>query len=131
MGYPFVPKVLYGFPICSQGSSRVILFSQSSHNLIKLIVASQGLTFPIIANVKFHWTFPRMRRAGGVASGPRVLCAQQVLFQRHRHHRLHASPPRLELLDASTKTPRLLHRFCFLFQLPRHSQRFAGKVNKK
>lgn len=127
MGYPFVPKVLYGLPICSQGSSRVTrLFSKFSQSY-KLIVASQCLTLPIIANVKFHWTFPKMRRAGGVADGPRVLCAQQVLFQRHGHHRLHASPPRLELLDASTKDPRLLQRLC---PLPTPS-RFAEILRKK
>lgn len=127
MGYPFVPKVLYGLPICSQGSSRVTrLFSKFSQSY-KLIVASQCLTLPIIANVKFHWTFPKMRRAGGVADGPSVLCAQQVLFQRHGHHRLHASPPRLELLDASTKDPRLLQRLC---PLPTPS-RFAKILRKK
>jgi hypothetical protein len=110
------------------------LFSKFSQSY-KLIVASQCPTFPIIANVTFHWTFPRMRRARGVAVGPRVLCAQQVLLQRHGHRRslarLHASPPRLELLDASTKAPRLLQRFFVLFQLPRDSQRFARKKQEK
>ncbi len=128
MGYPFVPKVLYGLPICSQGSSRVTrLFSKFSESY-KLIVASQCLTLPIIANVKFHWTFPKMRRAGGVADGPRVLCrscssAMATIACTHR------------LLDSSSWThPRktlVSCNDCVLFQLPRDLQRFSGKKKKK
>ncbi len=43
---------------------------------------------------------------------------------------LHASPPRGELLDASTKAPRLLQRFSDLFQLPRDSQKETKKQKK-
>ncbi len=153
MADPFVLKVLRVLTaVFSSVYHSLLLGTYSSNGLNSLyglphllwnfpefkqpIVASQCLLpFPIIGNLKFHWTFPRMRRATGVAVGPRVLCAQQVLLQRHGDRRslarLHASPPRLELLDASTKAPRLVQRFCVLFQLPRDSQRFAGKKKKK